>query len=232
MPKTARDYRELLASGRWFQTLPAGFSQALIDAGEVKAFSAGERLFSRGDAPDGLYAALDGAVRVTGLGSDGREAVLAVVESPQWFGEIALFDALPRTHDAIAAVDATVLRVPVDAMTTMLNANPAWWRHLALLVTAKLRLAFVMMEDTALLPLVPRVARRLALMADGYGEWSDRSKRVLAVRQELLAAMVSASRQSINQALKELEARGLVKAAYGEIEILDLAGLRSSASGA
>ena len=37
--------------------------------------------------------------------------------------------------------------------------------------------------------------------------------------------------QSTNQALKELEARGLIKVAYGEIEIVDLAGLtRNSAS--
>jgi CRP-like cAMP-binding protein len=84
-----------------------------------------------------------------------------------------------------------------------------------------------MMEDTALLPLAPRVARRLALMAEGYGEWADRSQRVVKVRQEVLAAMVSSSRQSINQVLKELEAKGLIKVAYGEIEILDLARLRT-----
>jgi hypothetical protein len=44
--------------------------------------------------------------------------------------------------------------------------------------------------------------------------------------------MVSSSRQSTNQALKDLEARKLIKVAYGEIEILDLPGLtRAAATG-
>lgn len=229
MAKSLSDYRELLAAGRWFQGLPRAFQDALVEGGEVQLYQPDQRLFSRGDAPDGLYAVIDGAIRATGLGSDGKEAVLALVEPPQWFGEIAIFDGLERTHDAIAVVESKVAHVPSQVMTRILSAHPEWWRDLALLVTAKLRLAFVMMEDTALLPLAPRVARRLALMAEGYGEWADRSQRIVKVRQEVLAAMVSSSRQSINQVLKDLEAKGLIKVAYGEIEILDLARLRTEA---
>lgn len=229
MPKTASHYRELLAAGRWFQGLPEAMQTALLEAAVVREVAAGTALFARGAAPDGLYAAVAGGIRVAGGGEDGREAVLAVVEAPQWFGEIAVFDRLPRTHDAVAAVESVVLHVPTAALDAMLSLHPAWWRELALLVTNKLRLAFEMLEDTALLPLLPRVARRLALMAEGYGEWSDRSRRVLKVRQELLAAMVSASRQTANGVLKELEAQGLIKVSYGEIEVLDLEGLKAAA---
>jgi CRP-like cAMP-binding protein len=229
MPKSPREYRELLLAGRWFQGLAPDFQARLLDAAVMREVSAEGRLFSRGDAPDGLYAALSGSIRIAGLSEGGKEAVLAVVEPPQWFGEIAVFDRLPRTHDAIAAVETLVLHVSTAALDSMLTENPTWWRDLGLLVTTKLRLAFVVMEDMALLPLLPRVARRLVLMAEGYGEWSDRSSRVVKVSQEVLAAMVSSSRQSTNQALKELEARGLIKVAYGEIEIVDLATLRSTA---
>ena len=231
MAKTAREYRELLLAGRWFQGLPAPFQDRLLDSGVMRNLASEERLFSRGDAPEGLYAALSGSLRIAGLSEAGKEAVLAVVEPPQWFGEIAVFDRLPRTHDGIAAVDSVVLHVPTAALDAMLGEYPEWWRDLGLLVTTKLRLAFVVMEDMALLPLLPRVARRLVLMAEGYGEWSDRSARVVKVSQEILAAMVSSSRQSANQALKELEARGLIKVSYGEIELLDLAALISLAPG-
>lgn len=231
MPKTAREYRELLLAGRWFQGLPAAFQDRLLAEGMVREVPLEGRLFSRGDAPDGLYAALSGSIRIAGLSPSGKEAVLAVVEPPQWFGEIAVFDRLPRTHDAIAGADTKVLHVPSPALDLMFAENPAWWRDLGLMVTTKLRLAFTVMEDMALLPLVPRLARRLVLMAEGYGEWSDRSSRVVKVSQETLAAMVSSSRQSTNQALKELEGRGLVKVAYGEIELIDLAGLRTAATG-
>lgn len=228
MTKTPHDYRDLLRAGKWFSTLPTAFGEALLDAATLRVFAPDERLFARGDAPDGVYAVIEGAIRATGVGSDGKEAVLALVEPPQWFGEIAVFDGLARTHDAIAVVESKVVHVPSAPLASMLDANPRWWKDLALLVTTKLRLAFVMMEDTALLPLAPRVARRLVLMAEGYGEWADRSRRVVKVRQEVLGAMVSASRQSINQVLKELEGRGVIKVAYGEIEITDLEGLRAA----
>ncbi|MGV3619800.1 MAG: Crp/Fnr family transcriptional regulator [Archangium sp.] len=229
MTKTARDYRELLLSGRWFHGLPTAFQERLVFQATLREVKAETYLFSRGDAPDGLYALVDGAVRITGQGAVGKEAVLALVEPPQWFGEISVFDGLPRTHDAIAAIDSKVLNVPSSALTSMLNEHPDWWRDLALLATAKLRMAFIALEDLAVMPLSLRVARQLVLMAEGYGEWTDHSKRVLKVRQELLAGMVSASRQTINQVLKDLEARGFIKLAYGEIEILSLDGLRQLA---
>lgn len=231
MPHSPRDYRELLRSGRWFQALPVAFQDRLLDGAVVRELGPEGRLFSRGDPPDGLYAVLEGNLRVVGLSESGKEAVLAVVEPPQWFGEIAVFDRLPRTHDAIAVTDARALHVPSKALDALLAEHPAWWRELGLLVTAKLRMAFAVMEDMTLLPLAPRVARRLALMAEGYGEFADRSQRVVKLRQEVLAGMVSASRQTVNGVLKDLEARGLIKLAYGEIELLDLAGLKALAQG-
>jgi CRP-like cAMP-binding protein len=227
--RSARDFFELLAAGRWFRSISPAFQQALLGPATVRQLAAGTQLFARGDPPDGLYAVLEGGVRIAGIGESGKEAVLAVMEPPQWFGEIAVFDGEPRTHDATAVVDSRVLHVPSAAMSAILTANPAWWRELALLVTAKLRLAFLMIEGTALLPLGARIAGRLVLMAEG--EWADRSQRVVKLRQEVLAAMVSASRQSTNQVLKELESRGLIKVAYGELEVIDLEGLRLLASG-
>src|SRR5690606_10767033 len=96
-------------------------------------------------------------------------------------------------------------------------------------LTAKLRLTFSLIEDMALLPVGPRLARRLALMAEGYGQLETRRGRTIELGQEELAHMLGTSRQTINQHLKELEARGLVALSYGEIEILDLPALRRAA---
>jgi CRP/FNR family transcriptional regulator, cyclic AMP receptor protein len=84
------------------------------------------------------------------------------------------------------------------------------------------------MEDMALMPLAVRLARRLAAMAEGYGEREHR-RRTVEVSQEQLAMMLSTSRQTANQLLKELESQGLIRLSYGTIEILDLDGLRRAA---
>ena len=190
-----------------------------------------ERLFSRGDPPSGVFAVLQGAVRIMAVSETGKEALLTLSEPPSWFGEIAVFDGQPRTHDALAYGEARVLQVGKKALAALLEENPAWWRDLGLLVTAKLRLALQALEATATMPLIERLARRLASMAEEYGDWHGRSARTLSVKQEELASMMSTSRQSVNQCLKEYEAKGWVRVAYGSIEILDIDGLKQAGNG-
>jgi CRP/FNR family cyclic AMP-dependent transcriptional regulator len=227
--RSAKDYRELLRSGRWFRGLPSELQDALVAAGNVRTYGTGERIFSRGDPPSGLFAALDGGVRVTALADGGKEALLTLVEPPAWFGEIAVFDGLSRTHDAIAEGETTVLQVPDAALTALLSREPRYWRDFALLMTHKLRLLFTVVEEAAVLPIAVRLARRLLSMAEGYGEWHDRKSRVVEVRQDQLAAMLATSRQTANQVLKRLETRGVIRLTYGHIEIRDHAELRREA---
>ncbi len=225
----AGQYRELLRAGRWFRGLPVDLQEGLMGAARLRAFGAGQRLFSRGDPDDGVYAVVGGSVRITATTEAGKEALLTLIEAPQWFGEITLFDGRPRTHDAIADEASQIVHVPRAALEALLEREPRHWREFGRLVAAKLRLAFVALEDASSLPLSARLARRLVLMAEGYGEWHDQRHRVLEVRQEQLALMLSTSRQTVNQLLKELAARGLVRLAYGRVEIVDLAGLRRAA---
>lgn len=229
MPRTAAEYKDLLRTGRWFHAIPDTLQDALLAAGTVRELAAGARLFSRGDPPTGMFGLVDGAIRISAVSASGRESLLTLAEPPTWIGEVAVFDRLPRTHDAIADNAATVVHVPQDALDAILAAEPRHWRDLGVLVAGKLRLTFIAMEDMALMPPATRLARRLLLMTEGYGEWYDRTRRAIAVRQEQLAMMLNLSRQTTNQLLRDLEARGVVRLAYGEIEILDLPGLRAAA---
>jgi len=224
--KKAIDCLELFRSGRWFASLPAGLQDELLQLARLRTLDAGERLFSRGDACAGLYGVVDGSIRVSGTSARGKEALLVVLESPNWFGEVAVFDGMARTHDASADGPTTLVEVPLAALHNLLDSEPRYWRDLGRLIAGKLRLAFTTMEDTALLPIATRVARRLCWMAEGYGQWQGRSQRSIDLKQDQLAQMLGSSRQTINQNLKTLESQGLIRTTYGQIEILDLPGLR------
>ncbi len=75
------------------------------------------------------------------------------------------------------------------------------------------------------MPTAARLAHRLLMIAEGYGE-IDPPRRVLQLPQEQLASMLSLSRQTTNQILKDLQGQGIVNLKYGEIEILDAQRLR------
>lgn len=223
------DYRELLRAGRWFRGLPEPFQDALIRMSHLREVVAREVLFARGAPGREMFGVLEGKLRVSGSGRDGKEAILTIVEPPGWVGEVGLFDGIPRSHDLTADVDSLLVHVPADALLAFLDAHPRHWRDFSGLVTAKLRLAFIALEDAALSTPRERVARRLVMIADGYGQWADRTHPLVDVSQETLATMVASSRQTVNQVLRRLEADGLVRLAYAGVEVLDLHGLRAAA---
>lgn len=210
--------------GHWFKQLPATLQDSLLHLARPVSLEAGACLFQRGDAPCGLYAVLDGAIRIGAVSVQGKEAVLTLIEAPHWFGEICLFDDQPRTHDAYAEGPTHLLRVPQVALLKLLDDHPRYWREFALLMSHKLRLAFVALEQQSLMSATPRVAYRLLQIAAGYGE-VEGARRVLQLSQEQLALMLALSRQTTNQILKALEQDGVLRLSYGEIEIIDPARL-------
>jgi CRP/FNR family transcriptional regulator, cyclic AMP receptor protein len=220
-------YHPLLLGGHWFAGLPVALQGELLGMARVRRLEAGQRLFCRGDKPCGLYAVVEGVIRVGAISESGKEALLTLVEPPYWFGEISLFDGQPRTHDAFSEGATTLLLVPQAPLLKLLEDKPQYWRDFALLMSQKLRLAFIALEEMSLLPAAPRLARRLLLIAENYGEGEPR--RAIHLPQEQLALMLAISRQTTNQILKDLQTRGAVRLAYGEIEILDIELLRQVA---
>ena len=100
-------------------------------------------LLRKGDAVDGLYCVVAGCLRVTTTAADGRQAMLAIAEPPQWFGEIALVRRRASvSHDVWASAPTTLLQVPRARLLALLEATPAHWHALGLLLTHKLRAAF------------------------------------------------------------------------------------------
>ncbi|CAK17050.1 Crp/Fnr family transcriptional regulator [Pseudomonas entomophila] len=222
------DPRTQLLHGQWFRQLPVHVQDSLLALARFRELAPGQCLFQRGDAPCGLYAVLDGAMRVGAVSSEGKEALLTLVEAPNWFGEISLFDGQPRTHDAFAEGATRLLWIPQAPLLEWLDREPWHWRELALLMSHKLRWVFIALEQQSLLAAAPRLAHRLLQIAEGYGE-RDVPQWRLQLSQEQLALMLSLSRQTINQILRSLEQSGVVRLGYGEVEIVDAPRLRAMA---
>lgn len=217
-----------LLAGHWYSHLPAELQNSLLGMSRVRRLVPGHRLFQRGDPPCGMYAVLEGAVRIGAVNEQGKEALLSVVEAPHWFGEICLFDGQPRTHDAVSVGQCTLLHLPQAPLMAFLQEHPVYWRDIARLMSHKLRLTFINLEHLSLMPAPVRVANRLLMIAEGYGE-IEPARRVLQLPQEQLALMLSLSRQTTNQILKDLQGQGILNLKYGEIEILNAEGLRALA---
>lgn len=210
----------------WFAACPTDFQTALVARSRLWKLAPGEHLFERGGIPEGLCCVVAGALRVGAVLADGSQSMLFMLEPYQWFGEISMLDGQPRTHDAVADVDSTVLVVPQTDLHAWLEAHPQHWRDLARLACSKLRMMFMALEDLTQLPLEQRVAKHLLLALNGYGSSAATTRTRLRMPQEHLALMMGVSRQTINKTLRALEASGAIALRYAEIELIDAAALQ------
>jgi len=231
--KTDRDkLSKLLQENRWFSELSPAVLDDLVAQARIRRLEDGECVYARGDSPDGLYGVISGAARISNSGPDGREAVLAILSPGSWFGEISLFDGLPRSHDTHASGTTELLLIPRRNFQQFLERHPELYPLFISLLCRRLRISFAMLEDSALLPLTARLAKRLLMHAHNYGQTEKDSGRTLVqLSQESLGLMLNSSRQSVNKQLKRMESAGLLQINYGQIIILDEQALGRLASG-
>jgi CRP/FNR family cyclic AMP-dependent transcriptional regulator len=216
----------VLKGSAWFGALDPAFQQAVLASSRVKQLGAGETVFHRGDSSDGIYCVLSGAVCFGAIAPSGRGSIVAVAEAPQWFGEVALFDGGPRTHDAWADISSTVLHLPLRHLTKILADDPARWQQMGRLLVRKLRIALSLLEDMALEPPGVRLARCLIHLLEGYGARKAAPSCIVRVSQERLGMMLSLSRQTVNELLRHLEQEVIVQCQRGGVRVLDVERLR------
>lgn len=214
---------EVLLGNTWFRELPDDLARALIGAATLRSFRAGEVIHCQGDPSDALYAVVSGSVKVSSISADGRECVFRYLTPGNWFGEIGMLDGLPRTHDAVAAQAARVLLLPPEALADLLARHPAFYKFLSLLLCRVVRTAFTMLNDTTLLSVSARLAKRLLSFAEGAAAGSEIAVRLT---QDELATLVNTTRQTVNKRLADWQKLGWIELRYGRIVIRNLDALR------
>ncbi|WP_172830085.1 Crp/Fnr family transcriptional regulator [Halopseudomonas salegens] len=222
----------LLGKNRWFSELPASVISDIRAQVRHRHLGDGECVYAKGDLPDGLYGVVSGAARISNIGLDGREAVLAILSPGSWFGEISLIDGLPRSHDTHASGPTELLFLSRQNFQQLLDRHPELYPLFMRLLCRRLRVTFAVQEDSALLPLPARLVKRLLMHAHNYGQTEpDGNHLAVQLSQESLGLMLNSSRQSVNKLLKRMEQADWLRVRYGQIVILDEPALNRMAGG-
>ena len=211
-PVLTLEEQQNIEAGAWFSKLSAALRADILARARVRHLSDGEALATRGAPAEDWCGVARGAVRVSTTSLAGKQVTLTYVEPGTWFGDIALFDGLPRTHDADAHGPTTLLTVRKADFRELLSLHVELYEALLRLNCRRLRLVFDQFEDLATRPLQARLARQVLLLARRYGVVQGEEIRIgLALAQEDLAQLLGASRQRVNQELKGFERDGAVR---------------------
>lgn len=211
-PVLTIEERSNIEGGAWFSKLSQRLREDILSRSYVRRLHDGAMLASRGNTADEWCGVAKGAVRVSSVSLSGKQVTLTYVEPGTWFGDIALFDGLPRTHDANAHGETTLLAVRKADFKDLLSRHAELYDALLRLNCRRLRLLFDVVEDLNTRPLAARLAKQLLLLARSYGVTDGEEVRIgLQLAQEDLAQLLGASRQRVNQELKGFERDGAVR---------------------
>lgn len=187
--------RRLLDANELFSVLPEDVRAELAAAGTETDLARGDLLFHQDDPSAAMYVVIEGKVAVATRASDGRESLVAVLETGGLFGELGLFDGEPRSADARALTDAKVVAIPYDTLREALRANPESLWVIVRILAQRLRATDEALADAVFLDVPARTAKHLLDLA------GDADEVQLPMTQEDLAGLVGASRERVNKAL-------------------------------
>jgi CRP-like cAMP-binding protein len=222
--------RLVLERNRLFRGLPPATLDQLAALVIRRPYKAGAVIFSQADPGDALFGVVSGRVRISSSSPDGKEIFLNIMEPGDSFGEIALLDGRHRTATASATAPSDLLLIMRDDFMGLLRRDPTLVSHVLELLCQRLRWVSGLAEESALLPVAARLARRLLSLAKMHGRASPEGMR-LSLSQEDVARFLGLSRQVVNQYLQTWKSHGWVDLGRGKITLLDEAALEGVVAG-
>ena len=183
----------------------------LLALAREDAYLTGAMVYSLGQAPTRVHIVRRGAIELSRTLRTGR-VVIQILRPGDVFGDISLFLRMKVPWDAVAIEDTLILSFDSLSLHRLLEQRPrlAWrWLHS---VSARVAEFWFRVVELLAGGLDAQVAQALVRRAEDG---------VVHLSQSQLAELVGHQRTSVNRVLKRLEADGLVKIGYGQVEIVD-----------
>ncbi len=222
------DGREFLARHDLLGHLTPEELDRLLAPARVERFDEGRVLFRKGDPGDSLYVVLAGRISIGTTSEDGKEVVLNVLGRGEVFGEIALLDGKARTANATAMAESHLLVLDRSDFMPFLESHPEVAARLIAVLCERVRWVSESYEDALFMGLPARLAKRLLLLAESYGEpaGATATRIEFPLSQQELAKMAGVSRESVNKLLRVWQSEGLIAHDHSHVTILDAARLK------
>lgn len=174
----------------------------LISVAKKRVFRSGEVIFHRDDPGQVLYIIKEGKVKICLISPDGQEISLVVFGKGEYFGEFALLDGLPRSADAIALEKVESYTLQRSDFHNVIMKHPRIAIQIMEILCERLRRTDQQVEDLIVLDVYGRVAKKLLELAETHGTKQEDGILInVRLTQQELAAMVGASRESVNKVL-------------------------------
>ena len=170
------------------------------------------------------FGLIDGLLKMSNETADGRSITLIGVPPGGWFGEGTVLKQENYRYNIQALRPSVVAGIPVETFHWLLDQSISFNRFVMNQLNERVGQFIAARESDRMTSPEARVAAGLAGLLNPV--LYPGASNILRITQQELANLVGLSRQRVNQALRELELRELVRIEYGGLKVPDIAALR------
>jgi len=183
----------------------------------ILEFQKNQNVFEQGDIADTVFYLQKGKVKLTVLSEQGKEAVVAILEPGQFFGEGCMNGHARRIATTTAMEDCLITAITKTAMIAALHDEPKFSElFMAYLLTRNSRIEEDLIDQ--LFNSSERRLARLLLLLANFGKEGSSQPISPNVSQETLAEMIGTTRSRVSYFMNKFRKLGLISY-NGNIEV-------------
>lgn len=165
-----------------------------------------------GDKSDSLFYIIKGSVTVIIEDDDGREMIMAYLNTGDFFGEMGLFDNMDsRSAWVKAKIECEVAEISYTKFREISQQDPRILYFIGEQMASRLRQTTRKVGDLAFLDVTGRVARTLLDLCKEPDAMTHPDGMQIKITRQEIGRIVGCSREMVGRVLKTLEDQGLVQ---------------------
>jgi len=202
--------------------VPVFDAQAFLDSASlgrvVRKFRGKETIFAQGTPARNVMYIREGGVKLSVVNETGKEAVVAILGSGDFFGEGCLAGQSRCMATATTVAPTTVLVIEKDEMIRALHQEHEFSdRFIAYVLARNIRVEEDLV-DQLFNSSEKRLARTLLLLAR-YGKQDEPQMMLPKVSQEMLAEMIGTTRPRVNFFMNKFRKLGFIQYNNSQVHI-------------
>jgi CRP/FNR family cyclic AMP-dependent transcriptional regulator len=188
---------------------PKTFLARVGDGRSLTKYRKGQIVFSQGEIGDAVFYIQKGKVKVTVVSEQGKEAVVAILGTDEFFGEGCLAGQVQRMSTITTMTDASIVRLEKAAIVQAIHQEPAFSElFIAHLLGRAIRVEADLV-DQLFNSSEKRLARMLLLLAN-FGKDTKPEPIIAKISQETLAEMIGTTRSRVSFFMNKFRKLGFI----------------------
>ncbi len=189
---------------------PKVFLAKIGDCHGVGKYRKDQIIFSQGDPADAVFYVQKGKVKLTVVSEQGREAVIAILGTNEFFGEGCLAGQTQRIATVVAMTDSIITRLEKAAIIQVIHQEPTFSeKFIAHLLARSIRVEADLV-DQLFNSSEKRLARLLLLLAN-FGKDGQPEPVIPKISQETLAEMIGTTRSRVSFFMNKFRKLGFIE---------------------